>query len=67
MLAKQPWELLGRGSVQSSRDGTIRDPGARQDLRLMDIPLSLGCCFYSLMMDLQGNKDIRVGSSTLGD
>lgn len=45
MLAKQPWELLGRGSVQSSRDGTIRDPGAGQDLRLMDVPLSLAVVF----------------------
>lgn len=33
----------------------------------MNVPLSLACCFYSLMMDLQGNKDIRVSNSVLGD
>lgn len=46
----------------------MEPPGIpEQDSRLVNVPLSLGCCFYSLMMDLQGNKDIRVSSSVLGD
>lgn len=32
-----------------------------------NVPLGLGCCFFSLMMDLQGSKNIRAGNSTLDD
>lgn len=32
-----------------------------------NVPLGLGCCFFSLMMDLQGSKNIRAGNSMLGD
>lgn len=32
-----------------------------------NVPVGLGCCFFSLVMDLQGSKNVRAGNSMLGD